>query len=41
MVNYRTMPHHVLAQALVHSALAQEPGAKRYFYRDILRIAGT
>ncbi|MFZ1658215.1 MAG: NAD(P)H-binding protein [Flavobacteriales bacterium] len=41
MVNYRTMPHHVLAQALVHSALAPEPGAKRYFYRDILRIAGT
>lgn len=39
LVNYHTMPHQVLAKALVNSALSPEPGVKRYVYRDILKIA--
>ena len=39
LVDYHTMPHHVLAKALVNSALSPEPGAKSYGYRDILKIA--
>ncbi|MGV9011930.1 MAG: NAD-dependent epimerase/dehydratase family protein [Flavobacteriales bacterium] len=40
LANYHTMPHDVLAKALVNSALSPEPGAKRYVYRGILKIAG-
>lgn len=37
--NYRVMPHHVLAQALVHAALVPEAGVHRYRYREICRMA--
>ena len=40
MAKYRAMPHTVLAQALVNSAMAPEPGANIYAYADIRRKAG-
>ena len=41
MANYRAMPHDVLAQALVNSALAPPAGTNRYVYHDILNIANS
>jgi uncharacterized protein YbjT (DUF2867 family) len=37
---YRPMPHDVLAQAAVNSAILGEPGVHRHTYDAILRLAG-